>query len=99
MKLLACIECSDVFSLTRKVRRCGCGMSAGVYRDNLNAEITGPCQPIGFSNASFIKSLQLQKIEDKYQPTDPSCCKGVEFDAFFIPAAATSVKRVDSLTK
>lgn len=96
MKLILCNECSDVFSLKMEEKRCTCGKSHGRYVDNLNAEIGGPCTPLGFANWSFKRALQMQRIEDKHQVgMEPSCCKGVEFDAFVIPAVATSVRRVD----
>ena len=98
MKLLLCRECGDVFSLSRKDKKCSCGQSSGHYTDHLNATITGPSIPIGFANHSFIKSLKMQEIENAYQQ-DPTCCKGVEFTAFFIPEVATSIKRTPASPK
>jgi len=100
MKLLLCVECSDIFSLRHDERRCLCGKSHGRYVDDLNAEIGGPSMPIGFSNQSFIAAIQMQRIEDKHEiGREPGCCKGVDFKAFMIPATATSVKRIDKIER
>ncbi len=95
MKLLMCMECGDIFSLNRTKKGCGCGASGGLYVDNLNAHIWGPSQPIGFSNQSFRKSYQMQLIENVYQQGS-TCCKGVDFVAFFIPEVAESIKRIEN---
>lgn len=94
MKLLLCLKCADIFSLSRKEKYCGCGETSGKYIDDLNAEISGDCQPIGFSNGSFRSSLLLQRHEDKTIKNKSECCKGVEFTAFFIPKSATSIERI-----
>jgi hypothetical protein len=95
MKLLVCKECSDIFNLTFKPKCCGCGKSEGRYLDELNAEISGPCQPIGFSNSSIRQAAKMQWMEDEAQKGKPVCCDGVRFEAFFIPASATSIKRTE----
>lgn len=98
MKLLVCLECADIFNLKREIKSCGCGLTKGRYVDDLNAEITGPCQPIGFSNDSFMTSILSQQAEDKREQDNPDiCCKGIDFIAFAIPAWARSVKRVSKL--
>jgi len=95
MKLLLCIKCSDVFSLNFKEKTCACGETKGRYVDELNAEISGNCEPIGFANDSFITALKKQRIENKhYDGNKDTCCKGIEFTAFIIPLWASSVKRV-----
>lgn len=95
MKLLLCLECSDIFLLTKEERKCKCGESKGLYVDDLNAEISGKCIPIGFSNPSFIKALKMQIIENKhYDGNKDTCCKGIEFEAFIIPDWAKSIKRI-----
>ena len=96
MKLLMCLKCGDIFSLTMKNKTCGCGESSGMYVDNLNAEIKGECKAIGFANSKFKIAYQMQKMEDDAQAkiNKPTCCDGVEFTAFFIAESATSVKRV-----
>jgi len=95
MKLLMCLKCGDVFNLTRNDKRCGCGETSGKYIDNLNADISGNCQPIGFANGSFRTSIMIQRIEDEKPKKKNECCKGVEFIAFFIPESATSINRID----
>lgn len=95
MKLIVCIKCGDIFNLTIKEKTCSCGKSSGKYIDDLNAEISGDCEPIGFANNTFSHAYKIQKIENKnYDGNKNTCCKGVEFTAFFIPEWATSVKRV-----
>ena len=91
MKLLMCLKCGDVFNLTRSEKTCGCGETKGMYVDELNAEISGKCQPIGIGNGSFSQSLKIQRIEDKKPKQKDECCKGIEFTAFFIPKTAKSI--------
>jgi len=91
MKLLLCLDCGDIFNLTAKEKKCGCGKTSGRYIDDLNAEYEGNAQPIGFSNGSFIEAIKVQRIENKKVKPKNECCKGVEFTAFFIPDAATSI--------
>lgn len=94
MKLLLCLKCSDIFSLSRKEKTCSCGETKGKYIDELNAEISGDCEPIGFANTSFFKALKMQRIENKhYDGNKNTCCNGVEFHAFIIPTWASSIKR------
>lgn len=95
MKLIICLECMDVFNLTKDTKTCGCGESSGKYIDDLNAEIKGNCKGIGFANSKFQNAYHMQKMEDEAQKGKPSCCEGVEFTAFFIPETASSIKRVD----
>lgn len=94
MKLLMCRECQDIFNLTRKLKSCSCGESSGRYVDNLNAEISGDCVPIGIDNDSFSLAYRLQKVDNAFQEKTVGH-EGVPFDAFFIPEAATSIKRID----
>ncbi len=93
MKLLMCIECTDIFNLTLENKVCKCGKTSGRYTDDLNATITGPSIPIGFANSSFTEAYHRQKIENKYAKDD-TCCKGQEFTALFIPEWAKSIRRV-----
>lgn len=95
MKLLLCLDCSDIFLLIKEERKCKCGKTKGKYVDDLNAEISGNCNPIGFANNSFIEALKMQIIENKYYDKNKdTCCNGIEFKAFIIPDWAKSVKRV-----
>jgi len=97
MKLLACLKCSDIFSLKlNKLKTCQCGETSGQYIDNLNAEISGHCMPIGFSNPSIQDAIRRQIFENKHTThKDDTCCKGQEFIAFTIPDWAKSIKRID----
>lgn len=93
MKLLVCLKCSDIFNLKRELKFCSCGESSGKYLDDLTAEINGDCEPIGFSNASFIDALKKQRIENKnYDGNKDTCCRGIEFNAFIIPVWANTIK-------
>lgn len=74
MKLLLCIECSDVFSLTYDEKKCGCGKTSGKYVDKLNATYSGSAIPLGFNNRSLIDSVV------EYHKTG----KGIDFTAFVI---------------
>jgi len=95
MNLLMCLECGDIFNLTKKEKSCGCGKTRGRYVDELNAEYEGNAQPIGFANGGFIEAIKVQRIENKKKKPKNECCKGVEFTAFFIPDAATSLCKID----
>lgn len=95
MKLLLCLDCYDIFLLTREVRSCKCGNTTGRYIDSLNAEISGNCNPIGIANTSFAKALRIQQIENKnYDGNKDTCCEGARFEAFIIPDWAKSIKRI-----
>lgn len=82
MKLIHCNECGDVISLRYELRHCVCGKSSGQYVDRLNAEIRGPCTPLGFANSSFSHALQNQPEKDW----------GKEFNAFVIEKECPTVK-------
>lgn len=94
MKLLCCTNCSDIISLTTKEERtCSCGESSGLYIDEINAVFKGEhCVPLGISNPTFIKALQMSRIENKHQ-IEPTTCKGVDFTAFIILDCATSINK------
>ena len=98
MKLLVCKKCNDIFNLRMEMKTCGCGETSGRYVDQLNAEISGMCQPIGFNNYTVKKAMRMQQMEDSAQELArrETCCRGNEFEAFFIPASASSIKRVES---
>jgi len=76
MKLIYCRKCRDVIALRAdgEGRECLCGKSWGRYVDGINAEIEGPCIPLGFANWSFTKALANQ----------PSKSPGEIFTAFVI---------------
>jgi len=87
MKLIICERCDDVVKLsTKEWRSCECGASGGRYMDDLNAEIWGSCQAIGFSNPSLVDALKRQ----------PETGWGVVFEAFVIPRIVPTIRRRDS---
>ena len=91
-----CLNCMDIFSLSREEKVCSCGQTKGRYTDNLNAEYSGNGQPIGIANGSFRQSLLVQRYEDTKPKKMGECCKGVEFTAFFIPKSATSINKIEN---
>lgn len=99
MKLLYCLECGDIFNLTKKEKACGCGKTKGKYLNNSDAEYSGNAQPIGIGNGSFRQAYSIQKFKDKQNKGEPKCCEGVEFNAFFIPANATTLTKVEPITQ
>lgn len=63
-----------------------CHMSSGRYlEDEHNAQIVGPCVPLGFSNKSFFRAL------DK-QPRHGS----VFFDAFVIGKEVKTIEHINA---
>jgi hypothetical protein len=92
-----CLDCGDIFNLISVGKICSCGNTHGVYIDDINAEISGNCKAIGFSNIKFELAYTMQDLEDEAQNGANSCLPGVEFTAFFIPETAKSVKRIDKL--
>ena len=61
MKLFLCPLCEDVVRMLEgEMRYCKCGKSGGMYVDKRMAEIEGHAIPIGISNASLVKALELQ---------------------------------------
>ena len=85
MKLLICPKCSDMFNLTKEVKKCGCGSTGGYYKDDgLNASYWGGI-PVGFINSSLIKAIKNQ----------PESGLGETFKAFVIPKVCPTMKRID----
>lgn len=64
MKLLNCLKCNDIVSLTMITRLCGCGTSRGKYlNDGLNVIITGEyARTIGIINNEYIISIHVPTI-------------------------------------
>lgn len=89
MKLLTCIKCSDVFSLTLKEKSCGCGAVKGRYVTNLQAEYSGEAVVVGFNNFSFIDAIREQRAHG-----DKSDGRGRLFEAFIIPDQTRSVRKM-----
>lgn len=82
MKLFYCTTCHDVVALHYQIRECECGLSMGYYTDQLNAEIAGPCVPIGFHNTHFLAALENQ----------PTNGPGRTFTAFVIEKNCPTIK-------
>jgi hypothetical protein len=83
MKLIYCIICKSVISLSEQTKACDCGRSSGRYLDLIKAEIAGPCIPIGFANSTFVQALQNQPVHGP----------GKTFTAFVIEQKCPSIKR------
>jgi hypothetical protein len=82
MKLVFCPFCHDVFELRPKEwRTCKCGKVGGMYKDNLNAEITKDAIPLGFDNFEFMSALRNR----------PKKGLGRRFEAFVIPEECPTI--------
>ena len=102
MKLLLCVSCSDVFSLSTKgIKTCSCGKTSGEYVNHLDAVVTGQKNKfvvLGFANDSLVDAIRDQfKYGDGSVKMDYGheiVTKGREFFAFIIPDCASTVKRI-----
>jgi len=106
MKLLCCIKCNDVFSLSYTYAECKCGQGGGKYVNNIDAKVWGDKKTIfvlGFANSSFEAALIAQIRNGDSTTMMPYAGKmtpkGRDFTAFIIPDAADSIIRVDSKDK
>lgn len=95
MKLILCLECTDIIRLTKEYKTCDCGKCGGKYTDDINAVYFGNAQPIGIGNTSLLKAIKLQEIENREHKNKPVCCEGVPFNAFCIPENATTLKKIE----
>lgn len=102
MKLLVCLKCSDVFSLSiHEWKTCACKTVSGAYVDQLNAEVQMPDRScgvvLGFANGSIGDAIYQQvQYGDSTQTMRyglQHVTKGRDFAAFVIPESADSVKR------
>lgn len=74
MKLLLCLECSDMFNLDLKMKKCSCGKTKEQYIDNSNASlkeaiVNKPDEGLGKKFTAFTiqkTALSLSK-EGKYR--------------------------------
>ena len=82
MKLLLCRECGDIFNLTKERKSCSCGITSGMYIDNLNAEHSGGI-PVCIENKSFIQALR----------TRPTRGSGPEFKGWIPPRICRTIKQ------
>ena len=91
MKLILCLDCLDVVRLIQGKRRsCECGGCSGLYVDDLNAEIEGPCVPIGMANGSLASAIRRRTEPGGYGP---------RFETFVIPPDARSVVHINPPTE
>lgn len=102
MKLLCCVRCNQIFSLSHTYAECKGGHGGGQYIDGLNAKIWGNEKQIfvlGFSNSTFIAALRSQLTEGDSKEemfyAGKMTPKGRDFSAFIIPDAADSIERVE----
>ncbi len=86
MKLLFCKKCEDVFRIRLGLwRSCRCGKTKGRYTDLCYAEYSGEeAVPLGFSNSSFSQAILSRSLSHP----------AVKFEAFVIPHACDSFKKV-----
>ena len=77
MKLIYCLECSDVVRLIHtKWRMCECELSGGQYNDDLiTATVGGTCRILGIPNpflkeeiSYYIRDDARQWFRDKFGP-------------------------------
>lgn len=97
MKLLQCTDCGDIFNLTKSIKICGCGKTAGEYeRNGLHAVVRGPCHVIGFANETFKTALykQYHHPEGSSVRMTNGNREGHRFTAFIIPADAKTVHNI-----
>lgn len=88
MKLLYCMECYDVVSMTHDniTRSCKCGKVAGKYlKDQITAVVTRDSTVFGIDNGSFLNALQTTRNILAADPEDlPSWMEeGKRYDFFF----------------
>lgn len=88
MKLLYCTVCNDIISLRAVQRFCACGQSSGRYSDQVNAEMDGPCIPLGFANRSFLAAVRDRRTRGN----------GVRFEAFVITKECVSIDLTKTTT-
>lgn len=67
MKLLNCMRCHDILSLTDgKLRTCRCGQSEGRYINELEVLYKGQCRILGIANSEYTSSLKaLTTLDEK----------------------------------
>ena len=83
MKLILCVDCNAILSLSQEWKKCDCGNSSGAYAPNgLHAHIRGNAVPLGFHNASFEHALSHR----------PRTGRGATFTAFVIPRQCSTVE-------
>ena len=93
MKILVCRKCHDTVALGRKIRRCRCRKSGGVYIDDVRAKVTGPVTVFGINSNDIAR--WLMKTERGIYP-EPY--KG-QIEAWCMPEYPTNIEYVDELTE
>ena len=53
MKLLNCVHCDYIVSLSEDIRTCFCGRSSGRYTNEVNVEFCGPARILGIPNTDY----------------------------------------------
>ena len=61
VKLIYCRECTELVRLRAVMCTCPCGKSSGRYINDIEAEISGPCIPIGIDNSGFMAAVKNPK--------------------------------------
>lgn len=93
MKLVLCMNCHDVFKLSKRfVRSCSCGTSWGEYlEDGLNSRVSDNDYTVvlGFDNNTLAQAIVAQQTYG-----DQKDGRGRVFDAFVIPNNTETVKRI-----
>jgi hypothetical protein len=84
MKLIFCRECQDIRKLlSAAFVTCQCGQSGGHYlADGLNAEVWGPCVPLGFNNTELATAVRNRPLSGM----------GRNFGAFVIPRRCATIR-------
>lgn len=83
--MILCPKCNDVVKLRAEPRTCACGASYGRYIDDVQAVYGGQAIPLGIANESLAWAVRCQ----------PEAGKGERFDAFVIPKACPTMRRMD----
>lgn len=82
MKLVFCVWCSEIYSLTiKRMKSCHCGKTKGRYVDQKDIEIFGDGAVVpGFGNPSFVHAVRQRQF-------------GMDFTAFVIAEPNLSIVR------
>jgi len=87
MKLLYCLNCSNIVCLQGVTKQCECGRVGGSYVDFVNAEYWGDPVLIGFANSSFADALGVRdEIDESW---------GEDFRAFIFSPKAKTIKKIE----
>jgi hypothetical protein len=103
MKLLCCVRCNELFSLSHTYKQCLGGHCGGQYVGNVDARMWGNRREvfgIGFANSSFSDALSMQ-LNNGDLPKTMRYAGGVvspgrDFKAFVMPDDTPSIKWVES---